>query len=161
MKLADWDIVDGSLMQVRKIIIFPNTFCFRTNVFSIIMATSIAITCITGPPRILTGCSKRIRKSDGRWTFERVFLETTSLGHIFLMVRSMAKNTENFLKTILPPCWKRCHWNHVLICGSSRTAILHTPPRRQECYWIRNSVIIGLVFVVLTNGHHVHQTLHH
>jgi len=45
---------------------FPSIFCSRTNVFSTIMATSTAIIYITGPPRILTGCSKRIRKSDGR-----------------------------------------------------------------------------------------------
>jgi len=45
--------------------------------------------------------------------------------HISLMVRSMAKSTENFFKTILLTYWKRCHWNLVSLCGSSRTAILH------------------------------------
>jgi len=91
-----------------------------------------------GPPRILSGCSK----SDGRWTFERVFLETTSLGYISLMVRSMAKSIENFFKTILSTCSKRYHWNHILTCSSNRMAILHTLSRRQKCYWIRKLLII-------------------
>jgi len=85
---------------MRKIIIFPNTFCSRTNVFFTVMATSTAIICIIGPPKILTGYSKRIRKL-GRWTFGRVFLETTSLGYISLMVRLIAKFLQNDLVNLL------------------------------------------------------------
>jgi len=40
----------------------------------------------------------------------------------------MAKSTENFFETIL----SNCYWNHVLICGSSRTVILHT--KRHQSY---------------------------
>jgi len=94
---------------------FSNTFFLntsRTNIFSTIMATSTAIICIIGP-------RMQAHTQVKWWTFGRVILETSLLGHISLMVRSMAKSTENFFKTILSTCWKK-YWNHVLILVPAR-----------------------------------------
>jgi len=121
---------------------------------------STAITCITGPPKILTGFCKHTVKLSGQWMFGRVFSGITSLGHILLMARLMAIFTEISFES-LSICWMRCHWNHVLTCSSSRTVILHTPPKTRLLLNEKFGRSVGSVFTVLTNGRPVHQISHH
>jgi len=73
--------------------------------------------------------------------------------HFFDQVRSMAKYRK-FLQ-ILSTYWKKYHWNHILMCGSSRTAILYTV--KATGMLLNRKFVdyqIGLgTFAILTNGH--------